>query len=217
MIFGAVLGAVADGPVYRFIFTTHKPTAFTDRVEYLRVYPPSEPIQVLGDSNVERAGDLTGILGPEVANLGVSGARSVDLLIWDDVFGTPALTRFLLIGTNDIARGEEPSDAAETIQQLIDRLIATAPLAVLSPPPARGRYAVLNGKLLELSIALAAVCRDYCEYIDLWPDLAVNGEMSPAYTSDGLHLNAAGYAVLADAIRKSRTWSSARSEMQSEP
>jgi lysophospholipase L1-like esterase len=40
------------------------------------------------------------------------------------------------------------------------------------------------------------------EFVDLWPRVAEeDGELSPRFTSDRLHLTEAGYAVWADALR----------------
>ncbi|WP_453968649.1 GDSL-type esterase/lipase family protein [Amorphus sp. MBR-141] len=177
------------------------PPAFVDRLAYLRAHLPTGPIQLIGDSNISRASDVSGLLGPSVANLGVRGASSETLLENIDIFTHPAAVRVLMIGTNDIMGGASVATVASRIGEIIDTLAQTAPLIVLSPPPTAGQYGWANHRMAALSAEITKQCNARCSYLDVRSTLTdSDGFMAAAYTSDGIHLNTAGYTVLAAAI-----------------
>lgn len=113
---------------------------------------------------------------------------------------------FLMIGINDLVSSNTPEDEMTSgIRTLLSRLgesISPRQIYVQSVLPLRGKHSSKNPKVdrfnevLKQEAAAAGV-----HYLDIHP-LFENeeGELSDEYTSDGLHLNPAGYSRWADAI-----------------
>jgi lysophospholipase L1-like esterase len=61
--------------------------------------------------------------------------------------------------------------------------------------------ATVNPKVLALDKAVALMCTGSCTYVDLNGTLTSAGRLRAEVTPDGLHLNALGYRIIADALR----------------
>ena len=168
----------------------------------------AESIVFLGDSITDGC-EWNELLGnPHAVNRGISADRSGWLLDRLDVLiaGQPAKL-FLMIGTNDLSRDATPEEVAGNIASLIARFQAESPrtqLYIESILPVNGvdfqqypRHYVVNPKVVAANALIEALCREkQVTYIDLWTPMATaDGLLNPAYSNDGLHLMAEGYAV----------------------
>jgi lysophospholipase L1-like esterase len=121
---------------------------------------------------------------------------------------------FILIGTNDLGNHEPADSVIGSIRGILQASKDFAPnaqICLVSVFPvshtARNNVAgtrsnkvirELNGLMQKLTDEFAGVA-----YIDLYRDLAdEKGRMKSEYTYDGLHLTAAGYKVVADALAR---------------
>lgn len=69
-------------------------------------------------------------------------------------------------------------------------------ITLLSIPPVGGWRRTLNADIAATNSLLQTACEGSGTFVDLWPALAINGELNAAYTEDGLHLDADGYQAL---------------------
>ncbi|MFT3726681.1 MAG: GDSL-type esterase/lipase family protein [Terricaulis sp.] len=151
----------------------------------------------VGDSLTER-GDWAAMF-PAVTsrNYGVDGdttirlRRRVDLIIE----AQPAKI-FLQIGTNDIgAHRSSPSDVVPRYARILRRIRAGVPNAQVFVELVLPREAEYATRIEALNRALQMLARDNgALYVDLFSAFATrDGALRPEFTTDGLHLNAAGY------------------------
>ncbi len=145
-------------------------------------------------------------------NRGIAGQTTAQLLLRfrpDVVELRPALA-MILAGTNDLAGNTGPA----TIEEIAGNLASMADLArahgirtvfgsvtpVHRTPPAEIKFSVLRP--LDRIVALNERLKQYCAaegpgYIDYFSAMAdERGMMRTKLTDDGLHPNAAGYAVM---------------------
>jgi len=167
-----------------------------------------DPIMVVGDSIVEASALPRSLCGHVIINAGLSGASTgSDLGSW--LSGALAQKRAGLIavslGTND-ALGSLSQPAFETrYRVLLDQLSTLTPhLVLMMIPPVEAR----NNVTVEIRDAAMASINGYNASL---PALAKNAgvtfvalpPMPEPHTIDGVHLNAAGYAVWDAALLQS--------------
>jgi len=105
-------------------------------------------------------------------------------------------------GINDLYAGREPSHVMENLKKLYTRTLETGarPTAcTLTPTEADDR---MNARIRTLNALITRHCdREGIRLVDLFSALAgPDGRLSPAYSSDGVHLTPQGYAAVAQTI-----------------
>ncbi len=155
-------------------------------------------VAFIGDSHVQFMD--TNLLKAGVIGYGIGGDRLRQ--IPDRMARYPALqntdTIVLWAGYNDLKAAD--GDAAITAFRAVRAGLASAQsLVVIAVPPAAPDYAE---KIAEFNMRLAKECSDKCRYLDVHGALSdARGALHASFDSgDGLHLNAQGYALVADAI-----------------
>lgn len=168
---------------------------------------------MLGDSLTDLGAWTEFFPGARIINRGISGDNTYGVLHRiDQVIAHKPAKVFLLVGTNDLFWNSSVEDAAARYSQILDKLRSALPdtkIYVQSVFPfnrlPKGDYgyldnakaAALNTRIKELAVTAKAT------YIDLWPALAdSSGQLDQRYTTDGIHLNGAGYAQWVGAISK---------------
>jgi lysophospholipase L1-like esterase len=156
------------------------------------------PVTFVGDSLTAQGNWQAAFPGRVVHNQGVSGDTSFQLMVrLPAIRRTGASTYLVMVGINDIFWGYDPGRIAGRIQWLRTglqlgsgaRVIvqSTIPCARFRcGPEGVRRVAELNQRLAQQTPA-----RDY---VDLTAVMADADGLKRAYTVDGVHLNAAGYA-----------------------
>jgi lysophospholipase L1-like esterase len=193
-------------------------------VELLR-----QEAQVVAAQNPERLGILAGdsislwfpaeLLPDERIwlNQGISGETTTGLLERLDLFDeTEPEIIFIMIGINDLIRGESPDLVISNIRRIIRYLNHTHPQAqivVQSILPHGGEksawegraklLALPNSRIQDINQELALIAEDFGAYfLDLYPLFTdAQGNLNPALSTDGLHLNAQGYLVWRSALQ----------------
>ncbi|WP_237656888.1 GDSL-type esterase/lipase family protein [Agreia sp. COWG] len=143
---------------------------------------------------------------PELStrNFGVDGDTTDGLIErLDEVIASDPQTIVLLIGTNDLAERRSIERIVRNIETALVRLHSELPdarILLVSVLP-RGHEFAENVREINRHIwQFAATQRVH--YLDLWPALARgDGELSPEYTDDRLHLTAAGYDAWLSELR----------------
>lgn len=132
-------------------------------------------------------------LGAEVLNAGVPGDTASQALgRIDRVLAADPWLVVVELGGNDILRRVPIETTEEALDAIVERLLAAGvvPLLIEVRGPFGGRYAELFDRLEDRHGV--PVIRD------VLPDLLLDRR----YKSDAIHLNAAGYERLAEAVAK---------------
>ena len=190
-----------------------------DKYRELNQVSVKEPdIIFIGDSIVEYY-PLQELLQTNkvLINRGIRGYKT-DLLLDNldaHLFG-PALDKvFILIGTNDIGKEIPQSETLENLEGMIQKISREYPLAqiqLLSVLPVnegeeyKGTvYLRTNEKIQDLNRAYQGLASIYTnvQFIDLYETLLdETGQLDQEFTTDGLHLTIAGYALLSSELDK---------------
>ncbi|RQO61819.1 hypothetical protein DBR47_06735 [Paucibacter sp. KBW04] len=164
---------------------------------------PAGSVLLFGDSHLQSLPALP-CRGAAWANFAIAGEPAQRLV--------PRLAHYaslkqaglviLLSGTNDLAQGASPEQAAASMAQVLSQFPAARPLLLLAlPPPAQAnalaqRQSTLNQGLAELCAQRAA-----CQFLPLSELADGQGLLRPQFTAgDGVHLSAAGYQRLSQII-----------------
>lgn len=168
---------------------------------------------------VDAYGDYMQQTGILVYNRGISAECTDHLLArFDDtVLNIEPRNMVLLIGVNDLGQGVPEDTIYNNIKTMIEETQAQCPqtniiLQALYPidenrPEFYDRFMVgsvrTNALIQSLNARLEALAGEKgIQYLDLTDQLAdENGVFRAEYTMDGLHPNAAGYAVITEAIK----------------
>lgn len=180
--------------------------------------PLKEPdILFIGDSIVEYYPLHELFLTDQyLVNRGIRGYKT-DLLrehLDAHIFGQAVDKIFLLIGTNDIGKEiplSETIDNMSIILQEIVRLLPLVQIKLVSVLPVnegdsyKGTvYIRTNQKIQALNQAYRELAQGMMnvEFINVFDHLlGEDGQLKPAYTTDGLHLTIEGYRVLSKALQ----------------
>ncbi len=111
----------------------------------------------------------------------------------------------ILLGTNDLAFGYSDDEILAAMQEILHRIrtqVPSAVVAVQSVLPTRDDPTRPNPRIRELNRELEPLTRSFgCAWIDLHPAFAdPTGQLSPAFSLDGLHLNGPGYRRWAELL-----------------
>jgi lysophospholipase L1-like esterase len=160
-----------------------------------------DPIIVLGDSNTEASTLPRSHCGHAIVNAGLNGASTTsDLGDWlsGALAGKRAFLIIVSLGTNDVlAAARSQQDYEANYSKLLTQLSAMAPrIVVLAIPPIDAR----NNVTADMRNKAMALIDSYNAAL---PGLAKKAgatfvalpRMADPHTVDGVHLNAAGYAV----------------------
>ena len=172
---------------------------------------PAHPPQVvfIGDSITENwVGLDPGLFGQTRLGRGIAGQTSPQLLVrfWQDVIALKPRVVHIMVGTNDIAGNTGPT-TPEAYKNAVRAMVALAQangiVVILGSIPPADKFgwatqhqpkpwiAGLNLWLKDFAAERGAIYADY-----FTPLAGPNGELRPAYGPDGVHPNAAGYAVM---------------------
>lgn len=198
---GFVVAAVlAVWPKRATVIDTHGPTRqFVIRSTLDRV---DDPVIVLGDSIVEASTLPRTLCGHALVNAGIGGASTsskLGAMLSQSLGGKRAALIVVSLGTNDAVAPNSIETYRSNYRALMSELSAlTSRIAVAGVPlPEAGfdeskrvSFAAIDG----YNAALPDLARETgAAFIALPP-------MPQSHTSDGIHLNAAGYAIWDKAI-----------------
>ncbi len=179
--------------------------AWERRFSFFEAHPiQAGDVVFLGDSITEGAewGEL--LPGLPARNRGIGGDTSQGVLdrLEQIVEGRPAQL-FVMIGTNDLGRGENPAAVAANVASLLARMREGSPGTELFVQSVLPRSAGYAERIALLNERLRAVAAEHgATWIDLAPAFqADDGSLDAALTNDDLHLLAEGYTRWRDALR----------------
>ena len=168
-------------------------------------------IVMAGDSLTSIAEWAEMLPGYRVVNRGIAGDALPGMMLRASTIRQSGSHVFLMTGINDIIRERPITEIIAEHGALCDALAATGALSVQSVLPVAADYrgtllpATVNGRVAQLNEAIKAQASAHgYRYLDLVPALSEPGQpgvLAAAYSSDGLHINAAGYRRWLDALK----------------
>ena len=150
-----------------------------------------------------------------IKNRGISGNKTIDILRrLPEVTESNPHKIFLMIGVNDVINGIEENTIETNYRNIVDQIITASPkteIYLQSILPVSNRVSEyllsdekisnaiidrLNEKIKSLALQLNL------NFIDLNSKFRLNGELNPAFSWDGIHINAEGYKLWNKSISK---------------
>jgi len=183
----------------------HKVSQF----EELAKRTKGNPIVMLGNSITD--GFMTNEYLPEykIINRGISGDITQGLLdrLASSVVALKPSMLFIMIGTNDIARGFSDSLILANYETLVQEISTKSPktkIVIESILPTRNRPERSNERIDTLNRKLKEFADQHrVEYLDLQSLFKDReGNLGEEYSLDGLHLNGAAYTIWAEELKK---------------
>ncbi len=165
-------------------------------------------IWFVGSSTIHKWRTLAADMQPwDAHNRGIDGARLPDIrhALANEMPGKPPAAIVLYAGENDIAHGrtaEQTIADLETLLAVETEVLPGIPVLILGMKPSPTRWQNRSTQVAFNTLAEALVTRGSAlTFVDPGPALLRDGHPGPYYVADGVHLNTAGYARLAAAIR----------------
>lgn len=201
-------------------------TLYQDRISLFAKLPQAaNDIIFLGDSIISGAEWSELFNSPQVKNRGIAG-DTVDGLLnrLPQILERRPRKIFIMVGINNLGQ-KQPVDPQkiETISTTYRHLLTTirnqspntevfihsvlplnqSLLAQARTREKKSKIVIADSEILRLNSVLKALAAELkYQYIDLYPLLAKDNQLSAQYTYDGLHLNGAGYLVWKQAIQQ---------------
>lgn len=207
-----IINANAQTPKYD---TTFRPNGYQLKVDLFRSFPNHRKDIVFFGNSITAGVDWSELLGEKRArNRGISGDITFGLLErLDEVTEGRPKKLFVLIGVNDISRNIPDSLIIRNYITLIERVKQASPKTKIyfhTLLPVNNEFTQFKNHynkdehILYVNEELKKIAgRYHITLIDLYPHfLNADKKMDKKYTIDGLHLNAAGYQVWAEILKK---------------
>lgn len=189
-------------------------TYYYQRASLFEVLPvDSDDILFVGNSITDGGEWCELFQNPNVENRGISGDTTQGVYDRLDALlkGTPAQI-LLLIGINNVPRGESADSIAAGIRRIVQRIRQESPateVLVQSVLPVTPQYGKFDGHtshwqlVPEINRRVRRLAQEEkVTYIDLFSHFAdAEGKMKPEYTNDGLHLKGNGYLLWKEVVQ----------------
>lgn len=147
---------------------------------------------------------------PDMATLnrGFGGASTPHVLHYYERLRPPGKPKAIVVyvGENDLAGGATPDKVSNDLLTLLKRLradYARAPIACLSLKPSPLRWTLWPKMMLVNQAVMAAAGKMRVDYLDVGSSLLAPDGLPDAslFRTDGLHMNARGYARWTQTVR----------------
>ncbi|MCC6775208.1 MAG: hypothetical protein IT537_00995 [Hyphomicrobiales bacterium] len=158
----------------------------------LASFPGNAPLVLVGDSHIDLA-PWGAILDRSVVNHGISGDTTDGVLErLGAVIATGAGTALLMVGINDLRRGDPVSEIAGRYRRILDRL---PEMRIVSAAVLTGET-IQKERARQLNQEIRSACTGKCRFLSL-DDLVSDGLLRTAFSPDRIHLNSEGYRTMA--------------------
>jgi len=172
--------------------------------------PPDEAVLFVGSSSIKLWDSIRRDLPRyRVFRRGFGGAQMKDVLAYAHRVILPYEAEMVVVhaGGNDVAAGVDPAEVLRDFKELAEIIHKARPkmrIGFLSLKPSPARWSVRD-KLREVNdlIKRHSETDERFIYIDIYEKMLCprGGARPEIFVEDGLHLNAEGYRIWADAVR----------------
>ena len=197
--------------------STFRPGNYELKIEQFKSYPNSNKDIVFLGNSIAAGVDWMELLGKiNARNRGISGDITFGILerLNEVTEGKPAKV-FILIGINDISRNIPDSFILRNYQTIITRIKKESPTTKIyfhTLMPVNNTFTQFKNHynkdehILYVNEGLKKLAaKERITLIDLYPKfLDADKKLDKKYTIDGLHLNAEGYKVWAEILKKGK-------------
>ena len=197
--------------------STYRPAGYALKLELFKSFSNSKTDIVFLGNSITAGVDFNELLSDtRMRNRGISSDITFGVLerLQEVTEGKPAKV-FILIGINDISRNVPDSFIISNYAKIIQRIKAASPSTKIyfhTLLPVNNEFKQFKNHynkdehILFVNSALKELAVNEKIYlVDLYPNfLNKENKLDKAYTVDGLHLNAAGYKVWADILKKGK-------------
>ena len=188
---------------------------YLNRIAVYDLYEATSDVVMIGDSITDIAEWSEFFPAVSIANRGIGGDTTEGVLNrLDSVYLTGAKTVFLLVGINDIGRGDSVDTVYSNYEKIIEDLLSHGVQPFIQSTILAGDVKkAFNPRVNELNNRLGKLAASKnILFINLNTHLAKGGILNAEFTTDGIHLNAAGYRVWKRAIEPILMQASASAE-----
>jgi len=171
--------------------------------------PPDSGVVFVGSSSIRLWETLQeDFPGVPVVRRGFGGSEMADAVRYAHRIVVPYRPRMVVVyaGDNDLAGGKTPERVLEDFQALVDTIHAALPearVAFIAVKPSLARWHLAPQVRAANELVRRYTAHDArLAYVDVYtPMLGPDGTPDPTlFADDGLHLNAAGYALWRDVL-----------------
>jgi lysophospholipase L1-like esterase len=197
--------------------STYRPNNYQLKVEQFKSFPNSSKDIIFLGNSITAGTDWMELLGrTDVRNRGISSDITFGVLqrLDEIVDGKPAKV-FVLIGINDISRNVPDSFIIDNYRKIIQRIKSESPKTKIyfhTLLPVNNEFTQFKNHynkdehILYVNEELKKLAaKEKITLIDLYPHFLNSvKKLDKKYTIDGLHLNAEGYKVWANVLKKGK-------------
>ncbi|AIA72249.1 GDSL-type esterase/lipase family protein [Pectobacterium atrosepticum] len=174
-----------------------------DRMTFFREFNPSGDIAFVGDSLTEGANWGQIFPASRIANFGIGGNTLKNIVgMTDLIVKSGARKAFVMAGVNDLSMMKYSVESAvDNYKKLINSLVNND-ISVFLQSTIKTRDSIINKKIEVLNISMKEFCESEgkCTWFDVNETMTSDGLLSSDYTTDGTHLNGAGYRAWSSVI-----------------
>ena len=169
--------------------------------------PPVCPVLFVGSSSIRMWSSLEADMAPlPVVNRGFGGSRISEVNLYFDRIVTPYRPRAIVFyaGENDLDAGESPDAVAAQFRRFLElkrERLGNTPVFYISAKPSKLRVAQLD-RQEKLNASIRSMAARDLTFIDAASAMLNGGRPADLYVEDGLHMNAAGYAIWTGLVRQ---------------
>lgn len=171
--------------------------------------PPSCPVLFVGSSSIRLWTTLAEDMAPlPVLNRGFGGSTIAQSNLYFDRIVAPYRPRAIVLyaGENDLDDGTAPAAAAADFRRFMElkrARLGRTPVFYIAAKPSKRRLSQL-ARQSELNAAIRQMARTSKDltFIDVVTPMLRDGQPQDLYVEDGLHMNAAGYAIWRGLVRQ---------------
>lgn len=208
-------GLVAHGQAYDTV--PNVPDHYTKMTATFRSEPVAEGRVIFLGNSITEGGNWSVLLtGLPLLNRGISGDNTFGVLArLDEITRHKPTKVFLLIGINDLSKNIPPNVVLQNIFSIVGRIRAGSPKteifvqSILPVNPGHKKFPAQFNKQADIE-TINAQLKKYPEtlhytYVNIFNEFLDNGlKLDMQFTTDGLHLNQAGYVHWVDFLKKQK-------------
>ncbi|MGI9287256.1 MAG: GDSL-type esterase/lipase family protein [Pseudomonadales bacterium] len=178
---------------------------YLDKKSFFEKQTTRADIVMVGDSLVDGAEWAELLPNTSVVNRGIAGDSIAGVLNrMDSIHSAGAKKMFVMLGYNDLRKATPVNEVFANYKAVIENILARGKAQPYIQSTLFVGHGLIewNRKIAQLNKLLELYAKEKdLVFIDLNAALAANGELGPAFTRDGIHLNGAGYELWGRVIK----------------
>jgi len=176
------------------------------RLTMFQTFSPTSDVVMVGDSLTARAPWNEIFPKVQIANRGIGGDTTDDILLrMDSILSVSPKRALIMVGINDVVRGTSPGSAFQNYREIVKRLQQAGVTVIIQSTLecSKERCGDLVYQVRDLNKQLEDFAkRNTIVFLDINADLSgPSAGLLSKYSDDGVHLLASGYEKWSEKIR----------------